>query len=93
VAHLAAGRYDEAKDWVDEALDERPEGVPSIRLKAILCGLIGRIEEGKEWLSRLLQLTPDATVSRFNAETSTFLAPEIRAVMAEGLRKAGMPEE
>jgi hypothetical protein len=40
-----------------------------------------------------LQLTPDATVNRFNAETSTFLAPEIRAVMAEGLRKAGMPEE
>jgi adenylate cyclase len=93
VAHLAAGRYEEAKDWVDEALDERPEGVPSIRLKAILCGLLGRIEEGKEWLGRLLQLTPDATVNRFNAETSTFLAPEIRAVMAEGLRKVGMPEE
>jgi TolB-like protein/class 3 adenylate cyclase/Tfp pilus assembly protein PilF len=93
IAHLAAGRYEEAKDWADEALHERPEGVPSIRLKAILCGLLGRIEEGKEWLSRLLRLTPDATVNRFNAETSTFLAPEIRAVMAEGLRKAGMPEE
>jgi len=92
-AHLAAGRYEEAMYWADEALYERPEGVPAIRLKAISCGLLGRIEEGKKWLARLLQLTPGATVNRFNIEMSTFMAPEIRAVMADGLRKAGMPEE
>jgi hypothetical protein len=57
------------------------------------CGLLGRIEEGREWLGRLLQLTADATIDRFNVETSTFLAPEIRAAMAQGLRKIGLPEE
>jgi adenylate cyclase len=93
MAHLAAGRYGEAMGWADQALNERPEAVSSFRLKAILCGLLGRIEEGREWLGRLLQLTPDATIAQFNAETSTFLAPEIRAAMAEGLRKAGLPEE
>jgi TolB-like protein/class 3 adenylate cyclase/Flp pilus assembly protein TadD len=93
VAHLAAGRYEEAMGWADEALHGRPEAVASVRMKAILCGLLGRVAEGKKWLRRLLQLTPDATIVRFNAETSPFLAPEIRAAMAEGLRKAGLPEE
>jgi TolB-like protein/class 3 adenylate cyclase/tetratricopeptide (TPR) repeat protein len=93
MAHLAAGRYEEAMGWVDQAVHERPEGVAAIRLKAVLCGLLGRIEEGKQWLGRLSQLTPDATIDRFNVQTSTFLAPEIRTVMTEGLRRAGMPEE
>jgi TolB-like protein/Flp pilus assembly protein TadD len=93
LAHLAAGRYEEAMGWADQALHERPGTVSSLRLKAILCGLLGRMEDGKELLGRLLQLTPDATIAQFNAETSTFLAAEIRAAMAEGLRKAGMPEE
>jgi TolB-like protein/class 3 adenylate cyclase len=93
MAHLTAGRYEEAMGWIDQAVHEKPGAVPATRLKAILCGLLGRVEEGREWLDRLLQLTPDATVNGFNAETSTFLASEIRAVMAEGLRKAGMPED
>ena len=93
MAHLAAGRYEEAMGWIDEAVHESPGAVSSTRLKAVLCGLLGRVEEGKEWLGRLLQLMADATIDRFNAQTSTFLAPEIRAVMAEGLRKIGLPEK
>ena len=92
MAHLTAGRYEEAMCWIDQAVHEKPGAVPATRLKAVLCGLLCRLEEGREWRGRLLQLTPDATVTGFGAETSTFLAPEIRAVMAEGLRKTGMPE-
>ena len=93
MAHLTAGRYEEAMGWIDQAVYEQPEAVSSTRLKAVLCGLLGRIEEGREWLGRLLQLTADATIDRFNVETSTFLAPEIRAAMAQGLRKIGLPED
>jgi adenylate cyclase len=93
MAHLAAGRYEEAMGWIDQAVHERAGAVPAARLKAVLCGLLGRVEEGREWLGRLLQLTADATIDRFNVQTSTFLAPEIRAAMAEGLRKIGLPEE
>jgi Flp pilus assembly protein TadD len=93
MAHLAAGRYEEAMGWIDQAVHERAGAVPATRLKAVLCGLLGRVEERREWLGRLLQLMADATIDRFNVQTSTFLAPEIRAVMAEGLRKIGLPEE
>jgi tetratricopeptide (TPR) repeat protein len=78
LAHLAAGRYEEAMGWADEALHERPEAVSSVRLKAILCGLLGRIEEGKKWLGRLLQLTPDATITQFTDQRRSFWRRKFR---------------
>ena len=91
-AHTVAGHYEEALEWVDQSLREQEKFVPSIRYRAALCGHLGRVEEGREWLRRLLDVRPGLTIARYMRETSTYQPPEIRAIFADGFRKAGLPE-
>jgi adenylate cyclase len=92
-AHAVAGRYDEALQWVDQSLREQERFVPAIRYKVALCGHLGRIEDGHEWLRRLLDVRPGLTVASYMREASIYQPREIRAIFADGFRKAGMPEE
>ena len=91
-AHTVAGRYEEALEWVDQSLREQEKFVPSIRYRAALCGHLGRVEEGREWLRRLLDVRPGLTIARYLRE-ATYQPPEIRAIFADGFRKAGLPGE
>jgi adenylate cyclase len=93
LGHLSAGRYEEAADWVDQAVREQPKFHAGFRVKVALCGLLGRVEEGREWLSRLLELQPGLTVADFVAHAATFLSAGMTKSMVEGLRKAGLPEK
>jgi len=93
LAHLAAGRYEEAMEWIDRSLSEQPRFLPAVRLKLVLCGYLGRIEEGNWWLRRVLELHPGLTVAGFGMFATTFFSPELLAIYLEGLRKAGLPEE
>jgi tetratricopeptide (TPR) repeat protein len=90
-AHLAAGRYEAGLPWADEALRENG-GLPALRFKLSLCGHLGRLDEAKEWLHRLRELHPEPTIASVMRDVSRGVAPEIVARMAEGLRKAGVPE-
>ena len=45
---MLAGRYEEAMEWVDRSLHDRPGHHPAIRGKVALCGYLGRVEEGRE---------------------------------------------
>jgi TolB-like protein len=90
-AHLAAGRYEAGMPWADQALRENG-GLPALRFKLSLCGHLGRIEEAKECLHRLRELHPEPTVASVMRDVSRGVAPEIVGRMAEGLRKAGVPE-
>jgi tetratricopeptide (TPR) repeat protein len=92
-AHLAAGRYQEAIKWVDEALFERPRLVFAMRVKVVACAHLGRIDEGLENLRRLLELQPGLTVANFIAYAATVVSPELTALYADGFRKVGLPEE
>jgi tetratricopeptide (TPR) repeat protein len=56
LAHLAAGRYEDAMEWVDLSLREQPHNHPALRTKVVLCAQLGRITEARDWLSRLLDL-------------------------------------
>jgi TolB-like protein/Tfp pilus assembly protein PilF len=87
VAHLAAGRYEEAIRWADRSLAAQPDYRPALRVKAICCAYLGRVDEARGWLSRVLELEPDLTVARIKA------APRFIARHVEALRKAGLPEE
>jgi adenylate cyclase len=91
-AHLAAGRYEAGMPWADEALRQNG-GLPALRFKLSLCGHLGRLDEAKECLHRLRELHPAPTVASVMRDVSRGVAPEIAARMAEGLRKAGVPEE
>jgi adenylate cyclase len=93
LAHLIAGEYNDAMRWVDKALLERPRLVPAVRAKVAICGYLGCSDEAARWLGRLLELLPGETIASFNDFGATFLSPKVITILAEGLRKAGLPEE
>jgi len=90
---MLAGRYDEAMEWTDRSLHDRPGHHPAIRGKVALCGYLGRVEEGREWVRRLLEANPAHTIAWWRAFGAKFLSPGTMAVWVEGFRRAGLPEE
>ncbi|HEY1261081.1 MAG TPA: tetratricopeptide repeat protein, partial [Stellaceae bacterium] len=90
-AHLAAGRYEEGLPWAEETLRENA-GLPGLRLKLSLCGHLGRRDEAAECLRRVRESWCEPTVTSIMHGPASGFAPEILARMAEGLRKAGVPE-
>ncbi len=92
LAHLGAGRYQEALHWVDETLQEQPRFHAGYRIRLALCGLLGRTEEARDWLDRLIELQPGLTIAGWAAHETTFLSEHMLQRMAEGLRQAGLPE-
>jgi adenylate cyclase len=89
---MLAGRYEEAMEWVERSLHDRPGSHPTIRLKLALCGYLGRVEEAREWVRRLLEANPAMTIAGFDAFSTSHHVPGTTAVWLEGLRKAGLPE-
>jgi TolB-like protein len=89
LAHMSAGRYDDAVAWMDQALHEKPTFHAAIRIRTVLCGLRG--EDGRDWLRRLRAVQPDLTVTRFAAHAATFFSPAMTELMLKGLRQAGCP--
>ena len=63
-----------------------------MRITADLCGHAGRIEEGREAIERLLELYPGMTMDRHIKSASIYIEAEPRAIVAEGLRKAGLSD-
>jgi tetratricopeptide (TPR) repeat protein len=92
VAHLAAGRYEAALRWTEEALRENC-GIPALRLKLSLCGHLGRADEAAECLRRLKESDAQPTVAYLMSAVGKGAALALAARLAEGLRKAGVPEE
>ncbi|MGY3506839.1 MULTISPECIES: adenylate/guanylate cyclase domain-containing protein [unclassified Bradyrhizobium] len=93
LAYLGARQYQDAEVWIDDALREQPRFHASFRVKVSLCGLLGRNDEALVWLGRLLALQPGLTIAAWTAHAATFLAPETKALMIEGLRQAGLPDK
>ena len=94
LAHLTAGRYEEAMGWVDRALLEQPRAVAMVRIKVVLSGCLGRLEEARWWLQGLLQVQPGLSIAGLKAfAAASFFSPKLLAIYIEGLRKAGLPEE
>jgi adenylate cyclase len=92
VAHVLAHRYEEAIEWFDRALVQKPGFFGAMQSRAGACGLLGRREEGQEWVDRIREINPDLTVQSYSDFLSGFIVPEAVALQADGLRKAGLPE-
>ena len=93
-AHLAAGRYEEAIEWADRALQTQPRFVLATRYKLVCLAHLGRTAEASDWLQRVLALHPGLTVAAWKASWATaVLSPQILALYVDGLRKAGLPDE
>jgi adenylate cyclase len=92
LAHSAAGRHEEALSWADRALG-RNAGLPALLLKLSLLGHLGRREEASECVQRLRETYPEPTVAIVMRDMPKGMSPELAGRIAEGLRKAGLPEE
>ena len=92
LAHLAAGRYEEGLRWAEESLREN-SGMTALRLKLTLCGHLGRHAEARASLHRVQELHSEPTIAGVLRGLPKGIAPEIAALVVEGLRKAGLPEE
>jgi tetratricopeptide (TPR) repeat protein len=94
-AYLFSGKYEAAKEAVDAALIDWPNSPPALRVKAAICGLLGRIEEGRECVRQMLTLNPDTTVATVKALNQLQMKPNPRGFskFLDGLRKSGLPED
>jgi TolB-like protein/class 3 adenylate cyclase len=90
-AHFVAGRYDQSASWAAQALRERPNYHPALRISAASNAVLGRMEEARIAIARLQQLDPVLRVSTLKYLTP-LRRPEHVAAYCEGLRKAGLPE-
>ena len=91
LAHFLAGRDDEAFAWAEKALQRNPIVTPAIRIAVASAALLGRSADATKYLSLLSQLDPGLRVSNIG-ERITLRRAQDRERLAEGLRKAGLPE-
>jgi len=91
LAHLCAGRYDEACMWSEKALQGGPNYAPGYRIAAASNALVGRIEKAQKIAARIRQFDAGFRVSSAK-DILPFRRPEDLARYEDGLRKAGLPE-
>jgi hypothetical protein len=86
-----AGRYVEAASWAEKSLRERPDYMPSMRFGAAANAFLGRLDIARMAVARMRQLDPGLSLSNL-ANVVSLRRPEDLARLADGLRKAGLPE-
>jgi tetratricopeptide (TPR) repeat protein len=91
-ALMLAGRHDEALEWIDRSLQERPNTHTATRMKVAILGHLHRHDEARDWVRRLRALNPEMTIAWWRSFARA-MSPGAVAVWEEGLRRAGLPEE
>jgi adenylate cyclase len=90
--HFFTGQFEEATEWFDKALGEKPRHVAALMMKAAAMAAANRASKDvEEVIQRLLTINPQATVRSMPQRMLGFRSQDIEAVMA-ALRKAGLPE-
>jgi len=90
-AHFIAGRYTEASSWAESAAREQPNHLIATCIVAASGALAGRLTEAREAVARLSQLEPKLRISNLK-DLVPLRRSEDLARLAEGLRKAGLPD-
>jgi adenylate cyclase len=91
LAHVLAGRYDEAIKWAQEALRVRPNFIAGMRELAAAHALAGHMEEAKKAMAGFREVFPAMRVSTVK-DWMPLRRPEDLKRMEDGLRLAGLPE-
>jgi adenylate cyclase len=89
--HFVEGRYQDAANWAEKAASDQPKFNTSLRCRLAANGLLGRTETAREALHALLQMEPDATVTKLR-KLMPLKRAEHMAAYLDGLRKGGLPE-
>jgi TolB-like protein/class 3 adenylate cyclase len=87
-AHLAARRFEQAIEWADRSLHDRPRMVGAMRVKIAANAHLGHLDKARAELSRLLAIDPKLTIAGYRE-----YAPEVLELFVTGFRLAGLPEK
>ena len=90
MSYLFARRFDEAIEWTRRNLAEHPKFAPSWGYLACALGHVGRIGEAREAVAGMLNVMPNARLSR--SSWNRWRHPWMVDFYVEGLRLAGLPE-
>jgi adenylate cyclase len=91
-AHFASGRYTEALSWAKAAIREKPAFIVGICMTAASAALAGQLSEAERAIASLRQTEPKLCISNLREQVPVLGRPEYFDKLAEGLRKAGLPE-
>src|SRR5262245_8586529 len=91
LAHLLAGRYDEASSWVQQAFRNDVNYLQAAAVTAASHALGGRTQEARRAMERVRHIDPALSVSTLK-DWFPLRRTEDFVTWADGLRKAGLPE-
>jgi tetratricopeptide (TPR) repeat protein len=91
LAHLLAGRLQDALSWAERAERHRPDRAFPIGILAAIYARAGRGKDAQTTAQRLCQLDPELRLSNLN-EWLPFQRARDRDGFAAALREAGVPE-
>jgi TolB-like protein len=91
LAHMLAGRFDEATLWVERAFREEPKYHPAAIVMAASNALAGRTEDARQAMEHLRRIDPTLRISNLR-DRHPLRRPDDLARFADGLRIAGLPE-
>jgi adenylate cyclase len=90
-AHFCLGRYAEALQWATKVL--RARAWPQTEcMAAASSAQIGRLTEARQHVTELLRVNPGLRISDLREAFPELRRPQDFARLAEGLRKAGLPD-
>jgi tetratricopeptide (TPR) repeat protein len=91
LAHLLAGRFDEASSWAEKACRNEPNYANAFSVLAASRALAGELEQARAAMERVRHLDPTLRIANLK-DWFPIRRPEHYAKWTEGLRKAGLPE-
>jgi TolB-like protein len=91
MAHLFAGRIDAASSWADKASSELPGFLLAFGIVAAIYALAGRSEDSQRAMGECRRLNPTLRISNLS-QWVLLRRPQDLAILADGLRKSGLPE-
>ena len=89
-AYFFSGSFEQAASSASRALQANPRFSVAWLLRTAALARLGRVEETAASARHLLDLQPGFTISAYLS--APFIDPELRSMLAEALRQAGLPE-
>jgi TolB-like protein len=91
LAHLCAGRFNEAGPWAEKSLRDLPSFLIAVCIVAASHAFAGRRDEAQRAIQNLRRLNPALRLSNLK-DWLLFHRPDYLATLSDGLRRAGLPE-
>ena len=91
MTHLLEGRFDSASSWAEKAFRHLPSFLMVVGVVAASHALAGRQDEAQRAVDHLRQLDPTLRLCNL-ADWLPFRRTKDRAMFADGLQKAGLPD-